>query len=184
MKLFVSACRCNNVGSLGPNCSKLGGICECKPNVIGRCCDTCAPLTFGFGSDGCQREQLSLTSFSALRHKHDKMTIPLLVFAACDCDPRGSVSELCDQVRGQCACRSEVTGRRCDHCRTGHWDFPLCRPCECNGHSEVCDDVTGECRNCREHTTGPNCDRSPFLLFRTSPKQQKTKTSCFTFHLS
>lgn len=49
------ACRCNIHGSLGPSCSKLGGVCECKPNVIGRCCETCAPQTYGFGPDGCQR---------------------------------------------------------------------------------------------------------------------------------
>lgn len=125
-------CRCNVSGSLGPYCSKLGGFCECKPNVIGRCCDTCAPLTFGFGPSGC---------------------------ISCECDPRGSVSNLCDQVRGQCACRSEVTGRRCDRCLIGFWGFPFCQPCECSELSEVCDEETGECQNCREHATGPKCDR-------------------------
>lgn len=52
--VFPSACRCNLVGSLGPGCSKLGGVCDCKANVIGRCCDACAPVTFGFGPDGCE----------------------------------------------------------------------------------------------------------------------------------
>lgn len=81
-------------------------------------------------------------------------------FAACDCDPRGAVSELCDQVRGQCACRMEVAGRRCDRCQAGYWGFPLCQPCECNSLSEICDEETGECLDCREHSTGPQCERS------------------------
>ncbi|XP_037552180.1 laminin subunit beta-4 [Nematolebias whitei] len=126
------ACRCNAIGSLGPACSKLGGFCECKPNVIGRCCDSCAPLTFGLGPEGCKR---------------------------CECDPQGSVSEMCDQQSGQCACQPHAMGQRCDRCQPGFWGFPLCQPCECNNLSEMCDGETGECQNCRDHATGPNCDR-------------------------
>uniref|UniRef100_A0AAV2L0Z2 Uncharacterized protein n=1 Tax=Knipowitschia caucasica TaxID=637954 RepID=A0AAV2L0Z2_KNICA len=126
------SCGCNSEGSLSPYCSKLGGVCECKPNVIGRCCDSCASLTYGFGPQGCK---------------------------PCECDPRGSESELCDQVQGQCACRREVSGRRCDRCQPGYWGFPHCRVCECNTLSEICDQDTGHCIDCRGHSSGPHCER-------------------------
>lgn len=83
----------------------------------------------------------------------------VFVVAGCECDPQGSVSDICDQQSGQCACQPHVMGQRCDHCQPGFWGFPLCQPCECNHLSEMCDGETGECQNCRDHATGPNCDR-------------------------
>ncbi|XP_075062065.1 laminin subunit beta-4 [Mixophyes fleayi] len=128
----ATKCTCNPSGSLSAACSKIGGRCPCKLNVVGSCCNRCAVGSYGFGPNGCQ---------------------------ACDCDTRGSVSDLCDQMTGQCACRREIQGRRCDSCLPGYYGFPKCRPCQCNGNSELCDPVTGACLGCKKFTTGVNCER-------------------------
>uniref|UniRef100_A0AAR2JSM0 Laminin subunit beta 4 n=1 Tax=Pygocentrus nattereri TaxID=42514 RepID=A0AAR2JSM0_PYGNA len=125
-------CKCNRDGSFSSSCSKFGGQCDCKPNVIGRCCDTCAPLTYGFGPNGC---------------------------SPCNCEPSGSKAEVCDYRTGQCPCHNKVTGRRCDQCLPGNYGFPNCRRCQCNGLAELCDPITGVCLNCKEHSTGPHCER-------------------------
>uniref|UniRef100_A0A8C7UGZ5 Laminin subunit beta-2 n=1 Tax=Oncorhynchus mykiss TaxID=8022 RepID=A0A8C7UGZ5_ONCMY len=81
---------------------------------------------------------------------------------ACQCDPQGSVSSVCEMRGGQCRCRSNVIGRRCDHCAPGTYGFgPAgCRACECSLEGAVtrfCDQLTGQCP-CSQGAFGQRCD--------------------------
>lgn len=52
-----AACDCDLQGSVSSMCDVRGGQCRCRPNVIGRRCDQCAPGTYGFGPSGCVGEK-------------------------------------------------------------------------------------------------------------------------------
>lgn len=45
-------------GSISSICDTYGGTCKCKPNVVGQKCDKCAPGTWEFGPNGCQRNYI------------------------------------------------------------------------------------------------------------------------------
>lgn len=55
---YALPCDCNPTGSISNICDQFGGMCKCKPNVVGQKCDKCAPATWEFGPNGCQRESI------------------------------------------------------------------------------------------------------------------------------
>ena len=56
-------------------------------------------------------------------------------FAACDCDPVGSVNYTCQKFGGQCHCKPGVTGRQCDRCQAEFYNFTMAG---CSGRNTTC----------------------------------------------
>ncbi|KAJ8360943.1 hypothetical protein SKAU_G00174680 [Synaphobranchus kaupii] len=142
-------CDCDPAGSLEdgscdshtePALGMIAGQCRCKPNVRGDRCDSCKQGFFG----------LSLTDPQGCQ--------------PCQCDLRGSVpGGSCDQVSGDCVCKRQVTGRRCDQCVVEFWglsvDVTGCRKCDCDfggAYSNRCVPDSGQC-DCRPHLYGRRC---------------------------
>ncbi|XP_070151389.1 laminin subunit alpha [Polyergus mexicanus] len=75
----------------------------------------------------------------------------------CNCDVEGSTSFECDKFGGQCPCRPNIIGRRCEICRTGFYGYPRCRPCNCPT-TAICEPNSGRCI-CPPRVTGHRCDQ-------------------------
>lgn len=79
----------------------------------------------------------------------------------CECDTTGSSDAKCDPIGGQCKCRANVGGRRCDHCLPGYHSFGPegCVPCDCHqiGSLDNICSASGQC-NCNNNTFGKRCD--------------------------
>uniref|UniRef100_A0A670Z413 Laminin subunit beta 4 n=1 Tax=Pseudonaja textilis TaxID=8673 RepID=A0A670Z413_PSETE len=134
-----------------------GGVCdECQHNTMGRHCQSCKPFFY--------RNPLA-----DIRAK--TACIP------CDCDPAGSSDGgVCDShtdttlgmIAGQCRCKENVKGARCDSCKEGFYSLSLndplgCQPCRCDPRgiiteSSSCDQIRGDCY-CKRFVTGQYCDQ-------------------------
>uniref|UniRef100_A0A0K0EC03 Laminin subunit beta-1 n=2 Tax=Strongyloides stercoralis TaxID=6248 RepID=A0A0K0EC03_STRER len=81
----------------------------------------------------------------------------------CDCDKTGSKSSICNSNGGQCLCKKNVIGRRCDKCSEGSYGFNPngCNSCDCDNIGSlhnICDKETGQCLCNINEITGRQCN--------------------------
>jgi len=114
------ACQCDPNGSVDLQCS-LDGKCSCKEGVVGDKCDMCEANYWDFPSVadvGCK---------------------------SCKCMVEGSYNNepKCNVMNGNCDCKQNVEGQKCDACKPGHFEISMdndfgCTPCFCYGHTSQC----------------------------------------------
>ena len=96
-----SPCDCfegNTDPSSGVLCHPLSGQCQCLPSATGLSCSDCQSTFF---------------------MNEENVCVP------CACNVSGSVDSVCNVTSGQCDCvNGGVTGRTCDACRPGFYQFP------------------------------------------------------------
>lgn len=194
-------CGCHEVGAVGPTCEPFGGQCPCRGHVIGRDCSRCATGYWGFpncrpcdcGARLC--DELTGQCICPPRTVPPDCLVcqpqsfgchPLVGCEECNCSGPG-VQELtdptCDMDSGQCRCRPNVAGRRCDTCAPGFYSYPSCRPCDCHEAgtmASVCDPFTGQC-HCKENVQGSRCDQCRVGTFSLDAANPKGCTRCFCF---
>ncbi|XP_055331457.1 laminin subunit gamma-1-like isoform X2 [Paramacrobiotus metropolitanus] len=139
-------CNCNSnidLNAVG-NCHPLTGKClKCIHNTTGDSCEQCLAGYYG----------------DAL-----KKTCRL-----CDCYPPGTEPSSgnvldCDKSSGQCPCKPNVIGRKCNEAPIGYWNLISGeggQRCDCDpkgSYNRSCHLMTGQCF-CRDGVTGRQCDR-------------------------
>ncbi|XP_052593935.1 usherin [Peromyscus californicus insignis] len=138
-------CDCHPAGTRNGNllCDPIGGQCDCKRHVSGRQCLQC------------------LDGFHDLQASDPDGCRP------CNCNPSGTVDGdiTCHQNSGQCLCKANVIGLRCNRCNFGFkflqsFNDDGCEPCQCNLHGSVnqlCNPLSGQCE-CKKEAKGLTCD--------------------------
>ncbi|KAM3726093.1 Laminin-like protein [Dirofilaria immitis] len=194
-------CECSSQGSTSFICDEYGGKCSCRPNIIGRQCDRCAPGYYGFpdciqcrcpDNHLCDEKTGQCFCPPYVEGKHCDSCVPyafgydpLIGCQLCGCQQNGSEARQlqCDPDNGQCLCKVNVGGRKCDKCLPGFYGFPHCYECACEikGTTEaICESTNAACK-CKKNVIGENCDICRPGTFDLRASNSDGCSECFCF---
>ncbi|OQR67015.1 laminin subunit beta-2-like, partial [Tropilaelaps mercedesae] len=141
----------------------------------------------------------------AIKQKYYYAVTSLIIRGSCscyghaqECTPLGGEPHVPYMVYGKCNCMHNTEGANCNRCKPLYndlkWEpaskeFPECKKCECNHHSDNCDfdenlfiangkRSGGRCLNCKHHTAGPNCEQCEDFYFRNPNRQLMDPEVC------
>ncbi|XP_076046327.1 laminin subunit alpha isoform X4 [Oratosquilla oratoria] len=195
------SCNCDFLGSVSFECEMFGGQCPCKPNVIGRMCNRCKTGFYGFPDcRPCDCPSTALCDpetgecICPPRVEGDRCERcapytygfdPIIGCEECQCSRLGirDLQYQCDLTTGQCKCKDNVVGRRCDRCAAGFWSFPFCQLCDCDirgTEDDICfqEDATCYCKLNVGGRACNSCKPGTYFLEQNNPDGC---TSCFCF---
>lgn len=194
-------CHCIREGTKSFECAKFGGQCPCKDNIIGRRCEICKTGFYGYpnckpcncpSTAICEPESGECVCpdrvVGELCDQCETGTYgfhPIIGCQECDCSPLGVLNGdlQCDLLAGNCTCKKNVVGRKCDKCQAGFSQFPHCEKCDCDvrGTTEdICDQYTAECY-CKDNVQGLACDVCKEGTFNIQSDNAEGCSKCFCF---
>ena len=194
-------CDCNIDGAYSFECEQFGGQCYCKPNIIGRKCNICQTGFFGFpnckpcncpSAAVCEPERgACICPSRVIGEQCDQCEPgtygydPINGCEKCSCSPQGVLNGnlQCDLFDGTCSCKSNVVGRQCNKCKSGHYRFPYCERCNCDiqgTRPDICDQDSAECY-CKDNVEGYRCDSCKVGMFNLQENNEKGCSECFCF---
>lgn len=128
----------------------------CENNTIGSQCDKCRPLFVGDPRDN--GECVPCIDYC---NGHSDVCVNRDTDASIRLLSRTELENILDEGPASDAiclrCANQTADDRCEGCVTGHFRGTedlrsTCRSCQCHGHGDSCDPVTGEKCNCSNNT--------------------------------